>query len=246
MPAKSVKSRLVPVLAIVAVIASPPVTSATVVPEAAKIAPLFKSATYRSGSGSTLPYRYFTPTGPVDGAATRHPLVLFLHGEEAAGTDNVTQLTSSEGATIWVEPDHLAKNPTYVLAPQAPRGIDWGREPLYGDTLGLLKEFVSSHGDVDRDRIYVVGFSMGGTGVWTMLLRNPGLFAAAIPISGNADAFLSDKRAFEGIRNAPVLPVHSYDDPVSPVSGTQNAVAAMMAAGDTSVGFNSQIWGLER
>jgi glyoxylase-like metal-dependent hydrolase (beta-lactamase superfamily II)/poly(3-hydroxybutyrate) depolymerase len=236
-------SRLAPVLATVGVIASPPVTSANVVAAAAKVAPLFKAATYRSGSGSTLPYRYFTPSGPV-GAAAKRPLVLFLHGEEAGGTDNVAQLTSSEGATIWVEPDHLGKNPTYVLAPQAPRGSDWGREPVYGDALGLLKHFVSSHGDVDRDRIYLVGFSMGGTGVWTMLLRNPGLFAAVIPISGNADAFLSDKRAFDGIRNTPVLPVHSYDDPVSPVSGTQNAVAAMMAAGDTSVGFNSQIWGL--
>jgi glyoxylase-like metal-dependent hydrolase (beta-lactamase superfamily II)/poly(3-hydroxybutyrate) depolymerase len=243
MTAANAPSRLVPLLACLALIAWPPEASARVVAAAAAIAPLFESATYRSEGGSTLPYRYFRPAGP-ESAALKRPLVLFLHGEEAAGTDNVAQLTSSEGATIWVEPDHLAKNPTYVLAPQAPPGIDWGQEPVYHDTLEMLRRFISGHADVDPDRIYLVGFSMGGTGTWTMLLRNPGLFAAAVPISGNANAFLSDKRAFAGIRNTAVLPVHSYDDPRSPVSGTLNAVAAMVAAGDTSVGSSTQIWGL--
>ena len=239
------RSGLAPTLAALAALVSPAAATAAAkpVPAAARVAPLFQSATHRSGSGASLPYRYYAPPATA-GASGRRPLVLFLHGEEAAGTDNRAQLTTSEGATIWVEPDHLAKNPTYVLAPQAPSGADWGREPVYSGTVALLKQFVSDHRDVDPDRIYLVGFSMGGTGAWTMLLRNPGLFAAAIPISGDANAFLSDEQAFAAIRNTPVLPVHSYDDPVSPVSGTQNAVDAMVAAGDASVGSNSQIWGL--
>jgi glyoxylase-like metal-dependent hydrolase (beta-lactamase superfamily II)/poly(3-hydroxybutyrate) depolymerase len=241
-PMKAPSTR-VRILATLAVLAWPAAASAKVVAAAAALAPLFQSATYRAGDGSSLPYRYYAPSGS-ERARARRPLVLFLHGEEAAGTDNLAQLTSSEGATIWVEPDHLAKNPTYVLAPQAPSGFDWGREPVYRDTVELLRQFVAGHRDVDPDRVYLVGFSTGGTGVWTMLLRNPGLFAAAIPISGNANAFLSDEKAFAGIRNTPVLPVHSCDDPLSPVSGTQNAIDAMVAAGDQSVAFNSQIWGL--
>jgi glyoxylase-like metal-dependent hydrolase (beta-lactamase superfamily II)/poly(3-hydroxybutyrate) depolymerase len=239
-------SRCVPILvtlAVFAAFASPATASTKSVPAAAALAPLFQSAAYRTGSGSSLPYRYYAPPAP-GGTQARRPVVLFLHGEDAAGTDNLAQLTTSEGATIWVEPDHLEKNAAYVLAPQAPPGTDWGQEPVYSGTVELLKQFVADHRDVDPDRIYVVGFSMGGTGAWTMLLRNPGLFAAAIPISGNANAFLSDAKAFAAIRNTPVLPVHSYDDPVSPVSGTLNAVDAMVAAGDQSVGFNSQIWGL--
>jgi glyoxylase-like metal-dependent hydrolase (beta-lactamase superfamily II)/predicted esterase len=224
--------------------AAPPALAAPkVVPAAAAVAPLFGSAFYRAGSGTTLPYRYFAPA-PAKAGAAKRPLVLFLHGEEAAGADNLAQLTSSEGATIWVEPDHLAKNPTYVLAPQARSGADWGRDPVYSDTLALLKQFVAKHPDVDPDRLYVVGFSAGGTGVWTMLLRNAGLFAAAIPISGNADAFLADSAAFASLRNTPVLPVHSWDDPVAPVRGTQNAIAAMTSAGDTSVAGIAQVWGM--
>jgi glyoxylase-like metal-dependent hydrolase (beta-lactamase superfamily II)/poly(3-hydroxybutyrate) depolymerase len=226
-----------------AALAAPAAAAVKAVPAAARIAPLFQSATYRSASGASLPYRYYAPPTSA-GSAARRPLVLFLHGEEAAGTDNLAQLTTSEGATIWAEPDHLAKNSTYVLAPQVPSGVAWGQEPVGRDAVELLKQFVASHRDVDPDRIYIVGFSMGGTGAWAMILRNPGLFAAAIPISGDANAFLSDEKAFAAIRNTPVLPVHSYDDPVSPVSGTQNAVDAMVAAGDASVGSNSQIWGL--
>ena len=228
-------------LSTLAATASP--AAARVVPAAAAVAPLFRSAVYRSDRGTTLPYRYFAPA-PAKAEAAKRPLVLFLHGEEAAGIDNHAQLTSSEGATIWVERDHLAKNPTYVLAPQEPRGADWGKDPVYGDTLGLLKEFVAKHPDVDPDRLYLVGFSAGGTGAWTLLLRNPGLFAAALPISGNADAFLADKAAFSAVRNTPVLPVHSWDDPVAPLRGTQNAIAAMTSAGDTSVAGIAQIWGM--
>jgi glyoxylase-like metal-dependent hydrolase (beta-lactamase superfamily II)/poly(3-hydroxybutyrate) depolymerase len=235
-------SRLAAPLATLALAASPALAAPRVVPAAAAVAPLFRAAVYRSDGGSTLPYRYFAPAVAAGGA--KLPLILFLHGEEAAGADGLAPLTSSEGATIWVEKDHLANNPTYVIAPQAPKGTDWGKDPVYGDTLGLLKEFVAKHPDVDPDRLYVVGFSSGGTGAWTLLLRNPGLFAAAMPIAGNADAFLADTAAFEGARNTPVLPIHSYDDPVSPVRGTQNAIAAMVAAGDTSVSGIAQIWGL--
>jgi glyoxylase-like metal-dependent hydrolase (beta-lactamase superfamily II)/predicted esterase len=236
-------SRIAMALTALALASSPALAAAGVVPAAAALAPLFESASYRSDRGSTLPYRFFAPPAAKAGAAKR-PLVLFLHGEEAAGVDNLAQLTSSEGATIWVEKDHLAKNPTYVLAPQAPKGADWGKDPVYDDTLGLLKQFVAKHADVDAGRLYLVGFSAGGTGAWTMLLRNPGLFAAVMPIAGNADAFLADKAPFEGARNTPVLPIHSYDDPVAPIRGTQNAIAAMVAAGDTSVGQIAQIWGL--
>ena len=241
MNTRRTSSRSVSLLAAVVLTASPALAAARVVPAAAAVAPLFEPAAYRSASGSTLPYRYFAP---VAARGVRVPLVLFLHGEEAEGADNLAQLTSSEGATIWVEKDHLARNPTYVLAPQAPKGAGWGSEPVYSDTLGLLKQFVAKHPAVDPDRLYVVGFSEGGTGAWTMALRNPGLFAAVMPIAGNADAFLADKAAFERLRNTPVLPVHSYDDPVSPLRGTQNAIAAMVAAGDTSVAGIAQIWGM--
>jgi glyoxylase-like metal-dependent hydrolase (beta-lactamase superfamily II)/poly(3-hydroxybutyrate) depolymerase len=211
--------------------------------EAARIAPQFKSAVFRDNNGTVLPYRFFEPSGQGGDEAT-YPLVLYLHGEEGFGTDNEAQLLSTEGATIWIEPEHLAKNLTYVLAPQAPPGSDWTSDPVYTSLLALLDQFIEGRSDIDRDRIYIVGFSAGATGVWNMILNNPSLFAAALPISGNADKFLGDNEAFAALKNLPVLVVHSIDDPVSPVSGSENAIAALRAAGNRSVGFNTSIWGM--
>lgn len=211
--------------------------------EASKIAPLFKSGEFKDDQGNVLPYRYFEPSVQAGDSQT-YPVILCLHGEKAAGTDNESQLVTTECATIWAEPDHFEKNPAYILAPQAPAGTDWETEPVYSNVLSLLKVFMEDHPAIDPDRIYVVGFSMGGTGVWTMILRNPGLFAAAMPISGNADKFLGDYGAFEALKNLPVLVVHSMDDPVSPVSGADNAIAALRAAGNQCVGSNTSIWGL--
>jgi glyoxylase-like metal-dependent hydrolase (beta-lactamase superfamily II)/poly(3-hydroxybutyrate) depolymerase len=211
--------------------------------EAAKIAPLFKSAKFQDKSGNILPYRYFEPSSQ-NSAATKYPVILYLHGENEFGTDNEAQLTTTECATIWVEPDHLARNPAYVLAPQAPRGTDWTEEPVYSNVLTLLSQFIESHSNIDSKRIYIVGFSSGGTGVWNMILKNPTLFAAAMPISGNADKFLGAYDAFAALKNLPVLVVHSIDDPISPVSGSNNAIAALRAAGNRCVGSNTSIWGM--
>lgn len=40
---------------------------------------------------------------------------------------------------------------------------------------------------MDPDRIYLMGGSMGGTGVWKMASAYPYLFAAVMPVAGNPD-----------------------------------------------------------
>lgn len=81
--------------------------------EAAKIASLIKSDNFKNDKGNSLPYRYFEPTINKNDSI-KYPVILYLHGEDEAGTDNKAQLVTTECATIWVEPDHLAENPAYV------------------------------------------------------------------------------------------------------------------------------------
>ena len=121
-------------------IAFKPFTASTNISLAAsKIAPLFKSGKYKDGSGNVLPYRFFEPS-PQSRADKKLPVILYLHGENERGTDNEIQLVTTECATIWAEPDHLAKNPVYVLAPQTPKGSDWNSESVYSNALSLLKQ----------------------------------------------------------------------------------------------------------
>lgn len=199
--------------------------------EAAILAPLFKSDMFQN-----MPYRYFEPTVNEDSTV---PVILYLHGETEAGTDNEAQITTTECATIWIEPDHLEKNPVYIIAPQLPVGGDWESEPAYSNTLALLNQFIEKHPDIDTKRIYIVGFSTGATGVWTMVLKNPKLFAAAMPISGNADKYLGDYEAWAALKNFPFYVIHSYDDQISPVSGSMNALSALKAAGNLYSGSSA-------
>jgi len=201
--------------------------------ETTNVASLFKADKFQD-----MAYRYFEPT-IAEGA--KYPVILYLHSEEEAGTDNEAQLTVTEGATNWVAPDYLAINPTYVIAPQISKGNDWTTEPAYSNTLALLNQFIESHPQIDKNRIYVVGFSMGGTGVWNMILKNPKLFAAAMPISGNADKWLGNTDAWAALKNMPVVVIHSYDDQIAPISGSLNAVAAIQAAGNVFVSGSTHV-----
>ena len=50
-----------------------------------------------------------------------------------------------------------------------------------------IDSYVAAH-RIDPDRIYIEGMSMGGTGVWNMILAYPYYFAAAIPMCGMVPA----------------------------------------------------------
>jgi glyoxylase-like metal-dependent hydrolase (beta-lactamase superfamily II)/predicted esterase len=207
-------------------------------PETAKLAAQFKSGEFKGESGSSLRYRYFEPASK--GAAdAKFPVILYLHGEDEAGTDNNAQLITTDCATVWMEPAHLALHPSYVLAPQIAKGTDWTTNTNYTNTLTLLIQFLQNHPAADTNRVYIVGFSMGATGLWNMLLKNPKLFAAAMPISGSADKFLGDKQAWAALRNMPVIIIHSYDDTVVPVGSAINAAAALQAAGNSFLGYGA-------
>lgn len=82
-----------------------------------------------------------------------------------------------------------------------------------------LVEDTAARFHVDRARIYVTGFSMGGSGTWDLVTRHPGTFAAAIPVSG-----VNDPSRAAAISDLPVWAFHGADDEVSPVENTRAMV----------------------
>jgi predicted peptidase len=50
----------------------------------------------------------------------------------------------------------------------------------------LIDALLASY-PIDPQRLYLIGLSMGGFGVWELLSRWPERFAAAVPICGGAD-----------------------------------------------------------
>ncbi len=186
----------------------------------------------------TIRYRWFAPD-----TEARMPLVIVLHGSSGKGNDNLTHLITGNsviGAGYWATPEWQADQPCFVLAPQCPGGEMWTRTaswtspvhplspepaPALSDLMHLLEELLAAH-PIDPDRIYLIGASMGGYGVWDWIVRDPGRFAAAIAVCGGMP-----KGQAGTLRDLPLWIFHGENDGIVPVEESRRAFREILAAG---------------
>ena len=151
---------------------------------------------------------HYVPSKPV-------PLVLALHfggAPEGAGRavlDILVAQAFSDLGAIIVAPDS--------------RGGAWSSAANEHAVELLLEEMFKTY-NIDRKRIAVTGFSMGGTGAWHFGMKYPDRFSAVIPISGTPPDTTDQWRL-------PVLAIHSRDDRVVPIGPTEQYVAELRKSG---------------
>lgn len=183
----------------------------------------------------TLPYRLFYPTG-FD-ASKKYPLVLFLHGAGALGSDNQAQL--NDLPKLFTDSLNKIKYPCFVLAPQCPKHDAWVNFPGFPNSLATtetpttstrltlaLVDTLSENLPIDKKRIYITGLSLGGEGTFDFLTRRPTLFAAAVPICAVADTSKATS-----IKHIPVWIFHGDEDDVNSVAYSRLMVTALKRAG---------------
>ena len=121
-------------------------------------------------------YYLYTPSNIQSGI--KYPLAIFLHG--CCGADNHATLRNcvDPPARMW---HNFAANtqlePTYIISPMTTRG--WAQKFPYIKT--IIDKMVAA-GLVDKQRVYMTGFSMGGAGTWEFIEQYPDYIAAAIPM----------------------------------------------------------------
>jgi predicted peptidase len=133
-----------------------------------------------SFQSTTLPYRLFIPDNY--NPTKKYPLVLALHGSGNRGSDNLQHIQSTRLATSWADPVNQTQYPCFVVAPQCPLNQSWNVEPIAATVSDLLDSLTREF-NIDLNRQYITGLSMGGYGTWDMITRFPNRFAAAIPMS---------------------------------------------------------------
>ncbi|WP_028982255.1 fibronectin type III domain-containing protein, partial [Sporocytophaga myxococcoides] len=153
----------------------------------------------------TMPYRLLKPLtyNPID-QVTRYPMVIMLHGKgEGMSTDCSTQRGINICQLGWggkMELDSVGKYPAFYVHPQT-FGGGWSSSDGSGDysvtperpmaVLVELLDYLFRTYPVDINRVYIHGLSGGGQGVWEMLFRYPGLFAATSPHSATGNLYLA-------------------------------------------------------
>jgi poly(3-hydroxybutyrate) depolymerase len=144
---------------------------------------------------------------------TKSPLVIALHGRGVGPTSIMRFLTGP------------AERGGYIVA--APMGYNdrgwYGEYESDGSTPPELREysekdvmnvlaFMRAEFDVDENRIYLLGQSMGGAGAMYLAVKHPDLWAAvaagAPPIQHTSETIVN----FAAIRRMPVVLVHGDRD----------------------------------
>jgi predicted peptidase len=145
------------------------------------------------------------------------PLILFLHGSEQRGDD--PSVLEELPILRFAEMDKGF--PFVAIVPQCPRGVRWSPS-----VLKQLLDAVEAILPIDRDRVYLTGFSMGGFGTWQTAAALPGVFAAIAPLCGPSD--LPDAPRLSTL---PVWIFHGELDENVPLSESERMVEALRRAG---------------
>ena len=113
------------------------------------------------------------PEGEIDGK--KYPLVIYVHGAGGRGRD----ISLIKNHCFFGHSAPFLKEAISV-APQC-YANSWF--DIFEQLQDFI-EFVISDKAVDRERVYLMGASMGGYTTWQMGMTRPELFAALVPICG--------------------------------------------------------------
>jgi len=211
---------------------------------------VLSAETFTAKDGAVLPYRLHVPEN-YD-AEKEYPVILFLHGAGNRGDDNLSPISAHmvmmerimggetmeyEGKTVRICDEVI------VIIPQCAKGMQWvdtpwGKQPdpsysldevaqsQYMTAVLELLDDIKGKYNVNENKMYVTGLSMGGFGTWDIITRYPDMFAAAVPMGGAGDLARADV-----IKDIPIWTFHQYLDNTVSSLGTQNIVKELVKVG---------------
>ncbi|AHM59863.1 glycoside hydrolase family protein [Flammeovirgaceae bacterium 311] len=141
----------------------------------------------------------------------KKPLIIYLHGagEIGNGTSDLTKMRQRALPKLLQNGKEIG---FVVIAPQA---SSWWH---YHDLMPMLN-WIKQNYNIDPERIYLTGISMGGTKAWDFAGDHPEQFAAVSPLG--ADARNQDVCR---LSNVPVWAFHGAYDNVYPASSMTAAI----------------------
>ncbi|MEO5594725.1 MAG: hypothetical protein ABIR15_21010 [Chitinophagaceae bacterium] len=185
-----------------------------------------KKIPYPASPDSIIGFLEFRPS---DYGSQQHPLIIFLHGRDERGNGS-SQIQSLVANGI---PRYCAagapmrftckgqRSSFVVLSPQLSK--QYGAWPVF-----YVKEMIryaKANLQIDTNRIYVTGLSLGGGGVWAAITESPeltNLIAAAAPVCGTQDMNDGNFCKTIGAAHLPVWAFHCIDDKTVPMQSTEH------------------------
>ena len=152
------------------------------------LASLFTKQSY-SGAAGELSYWLHTP----ENATEKMPLIVVLHSslvkseDTLSATDNLDVMIdpAKKDITSYIYNGKFGEIPAYIIMPQtSSASCGWAKR---GAELTALIEDCCVKYNIDRQRVNLVGYSMGGTGALELAAAYPQVFNRAMIIAGGLD-----------------------------------------------------------
>ena len=153
-------------------------------------------------------YVLYLPDGydPQD-TETKWPVIYFFHGIGEKGSN--LNVLLDYGVLDYIEAG--GSIPAIVIAPQCPAESHWADTDVEEPRLKAFIEENNGKYNIDQNRIYATGLSMGGRCTWKQVLAMPDTFAAAVVVCGRTNTY-----DFSEILDMPIWMFHgAMDDTVA-------------------------------
>ena len=165
-------------------------------------------------NGTNRSYNVYVPKN----LGENRPLLIFCHGYN----QDANWMQNNEFKNDNVSMEAVCDTAKFVVV--FPNGIDKSWDTSGNRDIDFVKaiidKMVTQH-KIDRNRVYLGGFSMGGMFTYHAMNRIPDLIAAFAPVSGYP---MGGATANANVRPLPILHIHGTSDDVCAFSGAQPAL----------------------
>ena len=161
-------------------------------------------------------YTYSVKVPAGYNASNEYPLFLYLHGQLLDSVFFNNMMTNNF---------HVPDDDKYIIVRPSKLEADWDPKKA----LDVLED-VKTNMNVDDDRVYLTGLSMGGRGSFIVAAALPDYFAAIMPLSPHHEPY-SYLPLAEDVAHLPVWMSHGTNDSTSSYD-----MAAQMAENLTNLG----------
>ena len=178
-------------------------------------------------------YQIYVP-GKI-ASAEKLPVIIFLHGIRERGSSGLVPTGGAFGKIIQ---HYFAQVPALIILPQCRPGKYWSDAAMDEMVMRALEQTIGEFG-ADVNRVYLIGVSMGGYGVWHFASAYPGKFAALVSICGGSSITSGDRFSplARKVGKTPAWLFHGADDPVVPAEESRQ-IAAALEANNGNVKYN--------
>lgn len=178
----------------------------------------------------SMPYREAVVNAESDSTAS---LVILLHARHGCGRNNDAHKKADGVDEIG---KYLSENgiKAIFIVPQVPDGREWNESVAYqgfymSDALKALIDTYIADDKIDATKIYVLGASMGGSGVWRLVNDYPHLFAGAMAASAKARDI-----KLKNVLDTPILSVVGSRDRLVKASSMESTINKINKNGGTA------------